>query len=295
VALVLGFYQAFIDALAEGLRSLRSLHTAAGRQAFLRSAAFLIPLIIGAGMALVIGVKLLVGEVPKDLADKTGAELQAAIDGLEGLLVHPASAPFVFATFFGLVAASISEPWRAKKGHKGIDVVLLLVGAVVAASLALAPPAAGTTATWALVGAGAVAISVMLLPGVSGSLALLVLGMYQPVSAAAHDRDVGILAWFFLGVIAGAALMVPLLRRLLAVAHDRTMSLLSGLMLGSLVALWPWKAHYLPKLIPTLGPMSPQAPSGAWWLPVLCALAGAALVIVVSLLARRNASEPTPS
>ena len=63
------------------------------------------------------------------------------------------------------------------------------------------------------------------------------------------------------------------------------MATLTGLMLGSLAALWPWKAHYLPKFIPWLGSMSPVAPTEGWWAPALSGLAGAALIIVTSRVA----------
>ena len=65
-----------------------------------------------------------------------------------------------------------------------------------------------------------------------------------------------------------------------------TMSVLSGLMLGSLAALWPWKAHYLPKTIPWEGPMSLTAPTAGWWAPALSALAGAAVILIMSRAAR---------
>jgi uncharacterized membrane protein len=144
-----------------------------------------------------------------------------------------------------------------------------------------------------LVASGAIAISVMLLPGVSGSLALLVLGMYQIVSGAVHAHEWEVVAWFLLGIVVGVALFVPLLRWLLARVHDRTMALLTGLMLGSLAALWPWKAHYLPKFIPYHGAMSPVAPTDGWWAPVLAAAAGGAVIVATAKLARRV--EVTPA
>jgi len=144
-----------------------------------------------------------------------------------------------------------------------------------------------------LVLGGAVAIAVMLLPGVSGSLALLVLGLYQPVAGAVHARDLGILVWFVVGVIGGVAAFVPALRWLLARWHDRTMAFLAGLMGGSLMALWPWKAHYYPEGIPLLGSMAPQPPAGDWPVVLAAVLAGVALVAVLSRLARRKAPGST--
>jgi putative membrane protein len=95
-----------------------------------------------------------------------------------------------------------------------------------------------------LIPGGAAAISVMLLPGISGTLLLVLINHYQPVTTALHDRDWGTLAVFLAGIATGVLLFIPLLRRLLLKAHDLTMALLTGLMLGSLRALWPWKDNY---------------------------------------------------
>jgi putative membrane protein len=89
-----------------------------------------------------------------------------------------------------------------------------------------------------------VAIAVMLLPGISGSLMLLVIGQYTTVAGALHDRQFGRLGVFLFGVLLGLVLFVPLLRRMLRRHHDLTMAALTGLMAGSIRALWPWKSHY---------------------------------------------------
>ena len=98
-----------------------------------------------------------------------------------------------------------------------------------------------------LVFGGAGAISVMLLPGVSGSLLLVILGQYTTVAGALHDRAFGKLGVFGVGMLIGIASFVPLLKWLLDKHHDLTMAALTGLMAGSLRALWPWKSNYIPK------------------------------------------------
>ncbi len=286
IALILGIYDRFIGSIAAVLAAVRRPRDLQRREAARAALVFLVPLGVGLVAALVVATRLLVGSVPKPEGGN-GAELaeQLLREPPPGWLVNPATAPTVFAFFFGLVLASVNEPWKAKAATKGVDWLLALMGAALAVGLSLSPPAAGSTSPFALVGAGAVAISVMLLPGVSGSLALLVLGMYQPVTGALHSHDWGVVAWFAGGIVLGVATFVPLLRWVLARAHDRTMSVLSGLMLGSLAALWPWKAHYLPKFVAWLGPTTPVAPTEGWWAPVLSALAGAALIIVTSRVA----------
>ncbi|MDP8236577.1 MAG: hypothetical protein P9M08_09350, partial [Candidatus Erginobacter occultus] len=80
--------------------------------------------------------------------------------------------------------------------------------------------------------------------------------------------------------------------RILHRYHDRTMAVLSGLMGGSLLALWPWKAHYMPKLIPHWGNMSPQLPQG--WQTVLGCVLVAVVGGAVIALARRLAPLDLP-
>ena len=129
----------------------------------------------------------------------------------------------------------------------------------------------------------------MLLPGISGSLLLLVLGMYAPITGAIHNFDLPIIAITAAGLICGAAVAVPVLKRLLARFHDRTMSLLSGLMAGSLVALWPWKAHYCASLVGEVGPMSPHLPSSAQIAgPVIMMVGGGALISLLNWLVNRS-------
>jgi putative membrane protein len=292
IALILGFYERLLEKLNAVVTALRRPWSAGDRANGLAALGFLLPLGLGLGSALFIATRLLVGKLglPPDLDDPArAAELQThlAHNPPAGWLLNPATAPIVFAFFFGLVALSIRVPWHERRASSAWDIPLLLIGATAAAVISLSPPLGGSLATWALVGAGMVAISVMLLPGVSGSLALLVLGMYQPVSSAIHDKQLGILLSFGTGIVLGLILVVPLLRRLLVVAHNHTMAFLSGLMLGSLVALWPWKAHYLPKLIVSLGPMTPQAPHGAWWWCLLAAVLGGTVIFAGDRLANR--------
>lgn len=88
---------------------------------------------------------------------------------------------------------------------------------------------------------GALAICAMLLPGISGSFILLLLGMYEPILTAVSDGHISYLAAFLLGCAAGAMMFVQLLKWLLARHYSVVMAAAAGVMLGSLVKLWPWK------------------------------------------------------
>jgi putative membrane protein len=87
---------------------------------------------------------------------------------------------------------------------------------------------------------GAVAVTAWILPGVSGSFLLLVIGLYPAIIAAAADRDLGILALFAIGCVIGLAGFSTALNWLLARAHDVVLAVLLGFMIGSVRVLWPW-------------------------------------------------------
>jgi len=89
--------------------------------------------------------------------------------------------------------------------------------------------------------AGAVAISAMLLPGISGSFLLLILGMYQPVISALVNVDLVTVGLFALGCFCGLLVFSRLLEALLARAQRATMAVLYGFLLGSVIMLWPWQ------------------------------------------------------
>lgn len=89
--------------------------------------------------------------------------------------------------------------------------------------------------------AAAVAVCALVLPGVSGSFFLLVIGIYAPTMAAIDSMNVGYLAVFALGAVVGLATFVRVLEWLLHTRHTMAMVAASGLLLGSLRALWPWQ------------------------------------------------------
>ena len=291
IALILGFYDRLINSISDLIEIIRPPLRADRREKFFRALTFLLPLGVGIGSALFITTRILVGKAYRGQTALLNLTLEQGRNYLaahppSGLLVNPRTAPFVFAFFFGLVFWSIRDPWSRRITKKPADLYLFLLGGLLPAGLALLPGFQIPVNILSLLGAGALAISVMLLPGISGSLALLVIGMYQPVSAAVHDRAYGLLIIFGLGMIAGVLIFIPVLRRVLRRYHDRTMAVLSGLMGGSLFSLWPWKAHYMPKMIPQWGNMSPQFPEWSWSVVFGCLLAAVIGAGVISLARR---------
>lgn len=149
----------------------------------------------------------------------------------------------LWAFFFGLVAASVPLVGRRVADRRAGIWTLAAAGAVLAAVITSLPPLARSDAPLVLAAAAAVAACAMILPGISGSFILLILGAYAPVIAALNDLDLLRLAAVSLGVVAGLLAFSRVLRRLLARHRAPTLAVLAGFLLGSLNALWPWKAH----------------------------------------------------
>ncbi len=146
--------------------------------------------------------------------------------------------------FFGLVAASIAIPWMRIEHPRALEYALVPVAAVAAYFLVGLPPTEiADPGLLRVFASAAVAICAMILPGVSGSFLLAVLGMYTATLTALHDLDVAYIAVFAAGAAVGLGIFSKLLEWLLERHHDVTMAALVGLMAGSLRALWPWQAE----------------------------------------------------
>ena len=120
--------------------------------------------------------------------------------------------------------------------------LLFGLGVALAVGIAIMPPASFLTGLSGLFFAGAIAICAMILPGISGSFILLLLGMYTPVLAAVRELQVTELAVFAVGCAVGLLTFTRLLGWLLRYARFRLMACLSGILLGSLLTVWPWQA-----------------------------------------------------
>lgn len=182
--------------------------------------------------------------------------------------------------FFGLVLGSLVVAWRLIEERDPVRMmVLVAVAAVIFWLLGLSAGTVDDPGLWAFFGAGAVAICAMILPGISGSFLLLMMGMYAPVLGAVNDRRLLVVGVFLVGAVLGLASFSTLLHAMLDRYHDTVMAGLVGLMAGSLRVLWPWPDG--------TGGTDLGAPDGDLLVPVLLAAAGAAVVLLVT---RREAA-----
>lgn len=119
--------------------------------------------------------------------------------------------------------------------------IALLIGTVGAYWITGLPPTGTPDTWWFTFVAGAIAICAMILPGISGSFVLLILGQYERILAAVNEKDIFLLTLFGLGCIVGILSFARVVSWLLHKFPSMTIALLAGFMLGSINKLWPWK------------------------------------------------------
>ncbi len=183
--------------------------------------------------------------------------------------------------FFGLILASIWFVGRHVARWNTGSVAALLLGTGIAAGIALLNPAQENTGFLYLFVCGIVAICSMILPGLSGSFVLLVMGNYWLILAAAKDRDLALLLPVMLGAGFGLVAFSHLLDYVLKRFHDQTVGLLTGFVLGSLLIIWPWK-HTLTeeRLLPD-GEIKVAETGYEWLMPTVGPELFAALGLIV--------------
>ena len=270
VALLLGIYARLIDTVRAGAGVLGTLLRGRWREAWERLRSFdwwfAVPLVVG----IVIAVAALASVIDELLTDEPEA--------MAGL-------------FFGLVAASVVVAWKMVENPSArLALTSLVVGGLFFWLLGLQSGPVADPTVLALFGSGIVAVCAMLLPGISGSFILLMLGVYPAAIAAVDNRVWADLAALAVGAVVGLALFSNLIGRVLDRWHDYTLAVMVGLLLGSLRVLWPWPAgvgvisRHADEAVDGTG--LAWAPATDLWLPAILAAAASSLVLVLSRLTR---------
>ncbi len=215
------------------------------------------------------------------------------------LLEHQAIPLWSF--FFGLILISCWVVGREIKRWNLRALLAFAVGALAAWYITVAAPLSWGQDYLSLFFAGAIAICAMILPGISGSFLLLLMGLYHFVLGAVKNLELGVIAVFALGCAFGLLGFARILRFALQRFHDVTLALLTGVMLGSLNKVWPWKqitsfytnsageqvalnqANLLPWQFAELTGQDAQL-----LLAVLLAVAGFGLVLLLEMFARKK-------
>lgn len=204
---------------------------------------------------------------------------------------HPT---LLWAFFFGLILASSVWMLRQVPGWNGGNLLGLWLGASVAFALTLMTPVQAQITPAVVFLSGAVAICAMILPGISGSFILLLLGMYAPIMGAIKNLELEIIGLFLAGCVVGLLSFSHLLSWAFKRYHGLTLAVLTGFMLGSLNKVWPWKYttayridrhnEQVPLLQENVLPGTYQALTGVdpqLWLALALMLAGAAMVYIL--------------
>ncbi len=157
------------------------------------------------------------------------------------LLLHHEVVTMAF--FFGLVLVSIIHVGRTVPNWNASRVGALLLGVVVAVGLAFVAPAEANASFGYLVICGVVAIGSMILPGLSGSFVLMLMGNYVLVIRGIKEFDFGVILPMGLGCAVGLLGFVQVLGWALKRAPHVVISLMTGFVLGSLLTIWPWKVQ----------------------------------------------------
>ena len=225
IAFIMGIYDEFVGSLASiNAEALRLLFK--GRfSAFWKhiNGSFLLSLVIGIGISII------------------------ALAGLMQMLLSDFPIQ-TWAFFFGLIVASSLFIIRGISGWKLREGLLLVFGILLGAVICTLSPTQTPDGLWFIFLSGALAICAMILPGISGSFILLILGKYEYVLGAISGlvagvdpgRNLLILGVFGLGAIIGILSFSRFLHWLLARWQKETMIVLAGFIIGSLVKIWPW-------------------------------------------------------
>ncbi len=212
---------------------------------------------------------------------------------------------YIWAYFFGLVLASIYFVGKTIAKWNWIVILFFLLGTAFALYVSFLHPASENSNFWYLFLCGVVAICSMILPGLSGSFVLILMGNYQLVAIhAINNLDLGILFPVALGAIIGLIAFSYLLSWVFKHFKDQTLAVLTGFILGSLNVLWPWKtAEYLTtstgefvlkhgeKIVSRYASIIPDQLNYEFWWGVVIIILGILTITAIELLASRDISQ----
>ncbi|QDT31186.1 hypothetical protein Mal48_04180 [Thalassoglobus polymorphus] len=270
VALILGIYERLISAVSHVDATLMSFVS----QRKFRDAAkhidlrFIIPL----GMGILVGIVLL------------GSVMHTLLEDYR---------QYTMAAFFGMIGASCLLVAKLVTRWRALEYGLLTGGAVFAVWLVSQPALANPPDhLWYIFLCGAIAICAMILPGISGSFILLILGKYHEITGIIKDviklklstESIFLVLTFACGCLVGLISFAKLLRWLLANYAAQTMSLLCGFMIGSLYKIWPFQVDTTPEVeefkhkVFEIVPFSKIEFNGEFALTILVAIVAAVLV-----------------
>jgi putative membrane protein len=319
MALLLGIYERLLTAISkfgpETLKALRGGLQSTREELGRLDGAFLASLGIGAAFAIVVSARIMTGLL-ENHHDPTfgfffGLVLASIV--IPYRLIRQFSARVVIS---GVVAAVLVvgltlamsgedrlEAARKKAAIKSRKVSELQLAensrgnSVAATAAAVSPRVTTDPQTMGLFFiAGIIAICAMILPGISGSFMLLLMGVYFDILICINERQILLLACFAAGATVGLLVFTRFLKYLLKQFHDTTMSFMLGLVIGSLYAIWPFKSFdFADGKRVDIANIIPASLGQNEMLTIATIVAGAALVLIFMAIEKRLPAKPEKS
>ncbi|YCM45398.1 DUF368 domain-containing protein [Verrucomicrobiaceae bacterium 227] len=220
-----------------------------------------------------------------------------------GFRDHPV---LIWALFFGLIAASIPSVGKMVKKWTPAVISCFSVGLAIAVSMAFLTPASANENPLYLLLCGIVAMCSMIIPGLSGSFVLLLMGNYELIALDAVNNlrqgNLGEALPIIIPVGIGAVLGLLVLSRFLSwlfkTHHDKAVGAITGFVAGSLVIIWPWKdtikeqfekdGKIKEKIVSFENWHLPDFSVGSTWMELGAVAAGVVLIVIVEIFARKN-------
>ncbi len=204
----------------------------------------------------------------------------------------------IMSFFFGLILLSIYYVGKTVKHWSPVAIALCIAGIAIAVGIALLAPASENSSALYVFLCGVVAICSMILPGLSGSFVLIMMGNYALVLSAINTMNLSVLLPLVAGCAIGLIAFSHLLGWIFKRYHDQTVALMTGFVVGSLVVIWPWKIA-LTELVSRAGKPDKEVIVGYdWFLPeigstetmtaLLLMVAGAVAIVVMQFVAGRD-------
>jgi len=204
------------------------------------------------------------------------------------LVYHPIP---LWSFFMGLIAASAIFILREIDKWGLVNILSLMIGVIIAGMICLVSPTETTDAWWFIFVTGAIAICAMILPGISGSFMLLLMGKYAFMMNAIKEFNIPVMLVFISGAVIGLISFSHFLSWLLKKYYKATIALLAGFMIGSLIKVWPWKIPSdrfegidypaLPSQFETLTNTSPQLLSA-----IIFTIVGLSIVFAIEFISK---------
>lgn len=176
---------------------------------------------------------------------------------------------FTMAFFFGLILLSLYYVAKRISQWTPSVIASLLVGSIIAIGIALLAPASENSSFMYVFLCGVIAISSMILPGLSGSFVLIIMGNYALVLGAISSVSLNILFPLALGCAVGLIFFSHVIAWIFKHFENQTLALMTGFVLGSLVVIWPWKTAIMQTVQRTNKPPKEVVASYEWFVPAL--------------------------